>query len=147
VKIPLPVISVVASELGSSLSHTQIDSLADYASLEGSLPACNRVDKIRYWLKGANDARGVDPLEALGKFLEEFMDVPEGSSFNGDTGRIEINPPHPGKQRIMATLAQYGLTYLKGRVLESGKRIVAKSLEEVVRNRDLPGLQAEFDRI
>lgn len=104
--IPVPVIAVVALVLEPHLSHTQIDTLMESLGIPGPVPTGNKVDKLRAWLKRANGSEVPNALRTLGQVLEEFMEVdPEWGP--RDT-QVE------GRKRIVAKLAEHGLTYVKG---------------------------------
>jgi hypothetical protein len=53
----------------------------------------------------------------------------------------------PGKKRVREMLAHYGLSYaLGGIILGTGSSPASSSLQELLRSKDLPGVQREFQR-
>jgi hypothetical protein len=120
--IPVPVIAVVAQVLETHLSHTQIDTLMESVGVPGPVPMGNKVDKLRAWLKRANGEDVPDALRTLGQVLEEFMEVdPEW----GSPSETQVQ----GRKRIVAKLAEHGLTYVKGgNIVASGGVAVSPSV-------------------
>jgi len=103
-------------------------------------PPGNKVDKTRAWLRWANE-NADDPLALLGKVIVEFMEV-NTSGYASDT---DLDPE---RDRVIKILNDYGLSYSKGGyVFSAGATNISKSFQEIIRARDLSGLQTEFDRI
>ena len=101
------------------------------------LPVGNKQVKARAWLNHANDTMP-NPLATLGKVINELMEV----SFQ--TG--EAIDPEPA--RLNAVLGNYGLSYVRGGYIAvSGAKAVSKTFQDIVKARDLPGLEIEFERI
>jgi hypothetical protein len=113
----------------------------ELAGIEGQPPpGLNKVDKTRAWLRIANE-KCADPLAALGTVLTEFMEV---DSF-GYGVQTDLSAE---REKIRQALASHGLSYIKGGVIVlTGATAVSKSIEEIIRERDLGGLQTEFERI
>jgi hypothetical protein len=106
-----------------------------------SPPGGNRQVKTKAWLQHANQTVS-DPLNTLGMVLAEVMEVRDSSS-EWDTDVVE-----PQRERIRKALASYGLEYFKGGyIVTIGATTVSKTLQDIIRARDLSGLQTEFDRI
>jgi hypothetical protein len=77
-----------------------------------------------------------DPLLVLGLILQEFMEVDGSPSFGRE-----------GRPKLEAMFAKYGLGYvIGGRIIELGTAAVSRTLESMIRSRDLSGLQTEFER-
>jgi len=140
-KIPVPVIAVVSDVLAMRYTHSRLDFLMEQAGIEGEPPPGNKVDKTRSWLKRAN-ADGVrDALPLLGKVLEEFMEV--DSAGYGVQADLSAD-----RERVTDKLAEYGLAYVRGgHVVRANFGAVSRGLEQIIRDHDLAGIQAEFDRI
>jgi len=140
-KIPVPVIAVVSDVLAMRYTHSRLDFLMEQAGIEGEPPPGNKVDKTRSWLKRAN-ADGVrDALPLLGKVLEEFMEV--DSAGYGVQADLSAD-----RERVTDKLAEYGLAYVRGgHVVRANFGTVSRGLEQIIRDHDLAGIQAEFDRI
>jgi hypothetical protein len=140
-KIPLAVIAVVSAALANSYSHADIDQFMEAAGIEmDPLPVGNRQVKARAWLKHANETMP-DPLATLGRVINELMEVPTPQFRTGET----INP-EPAK--VADVLENYGLSYVRGGYIAvSGAKAVSNTLQDIIRARDLPGLEIEFERI
>jgi hypothetical protein len=139
-EIPVPVIAVVADVLATRYTHSRIDYFMEAAGVAGLPPCGNKVNKSRAWLRQANQLNP-DPLAALGKVITELMEV-NSSGYASDT---DLDPK---RQRVIEVLGKHGLVYLLGGIIgQSGASVAARTLQEIIRQRDLTGLQAEFDRI
>lgn len=143
-KIPNPVIAVVADVLGSHYyNHTRLNTLFTEAGAPGDPPAGNCVQKCDQWLKVCNADPAVDAFGVLGKVVENFMELDRTPS------PWDPSPPgeDPGKKRVRNILARYGLSYAPGGViLAAGSSPASKSLQELLRTKDLPGVEKEFQR-
>src|SRR5216683_8274660 len=74
-RIPFPVIATVADVLAAKYTHTKLDFLMKKAGVTGAPPepGKNKIDRSRDWLELANFEN--EPLNALGKAIEEVMEV------------------------------------------------------------------------
>lgn len=137
--IPTAVCLVVGDEIGSHYySHRRIDSLFAQAGAPGDPPEGSCVDKSCEWLRRASLDTSVDGLSVLGAVLEGFMEVEP--SVQSDVWPLR-------KARIEKILGQNGFSYLQGgHVVPVGASVQARTLEEILRARDLPALQVEFQR-
>jgi len=140
-KIPIAVAAVVADVLAPRYTHNRIDHFMERAGIEGEIPpGINKVDKTRAWLKVANE-KCTDPLAALGTVLVELMEV-DTAGYGVQTDLSE------DRQKVQTALGAHGLCYFKGGfIAASGATAVSKTIEEIIRERDLAGLRTEFDRI
>jgi hypothetical protein len=139
-KIPVPVIAIVSDVLATRYSHSRIDYFMEAAGIEGGPPSGNKVDKTRSWLRLANES-SPDPLATLGKAVTELMEV----NSSGYASEADLNPE---RERVNKVLGEHGLSYMKGgHIVALGATAVSKSLQDIIRARDLSGLQVEFDRI
>jgi hypothetical protein len=75
VKIPIPVIAVVAYVISNRFTHSRIANLADAAGIKNNDRdfVGNKLDVVRFWLKCANV--DTEPLSKLGAFILELMGV------------------------------------------------------------------------
>jgi hypothetical protein len=139
-EIPVPVIAVVADAFGTKYTHVRIDYFMKSAGVLGEPPLGNKPDKTRLWLNQANKLNA-DPLAILGKVIAELMEV-DGGGYASDTSL------EPERENVREVLAANGLAYLKGGyIVTTGATTVSRTLQDIIHNRDLPGLQTEFDRI
>ena len=105
-----------------------------------SSPGGNRQVKTRSWLRHTNETMP-DPLATLGRVIIELMEVDTSGSAWESTTR-------PLQERVSRVLAEYGLAYMKGGYITNiGSTAVSRTLQDIIRARDLSGLQTEFDRI
>ena len=141
-KIPLAVIAVVSAALANRYSHADINQFMEAAGIVmHPLPDGNRQVKSRAWLIHANETMP-DPLATLGKVISEFMEL--GAMSFGRTGEAS----DPEMDKITTVLRSYGFSYLKGGYISaSGAKVVSTTLQDIMRTRDLPGLEIEFQRI
>jgi len=141
-KIPIAVMAVVSDALANRYTHAEINNLMEAAGIEReNPPGGNRQVKTRTWLQHANDTMP-DPLATLGTVIIEMMEV-QARSYSWDGEWVE-----PQREKIRAALSNYGLSYMKGGyIVAIGTTAVSKSLQDIIHDRDLAGLQTEFDRI
>jgi hypothetical protein len=143
-KIPNPVMAVVADVLGGHYyNHTRLNTLFAEAGAPGDPPGGNCVQKCERWLKACNDDPQIDAFAVLGRVLENFMELERVPS------PWDPSPPaeDPGKKRARDVLARYGLSYQQGGViLGAGSSPASKTLHEVLKARDLAGVEKEFQR-
>lgn len=110
------------------------------ANIPCNPPIGNKVDKTRAWLRFAND-NSADPLATLGKVIAELMEV----NTSGYSSETDLEPE---REKVNRVLSENGLTCVKGGyIVTIGTTAVIRTLQDIVRARDLSGLQTEFDRI
>lgn len=133
-KIPSPLIAEVADAIASHLgSHSKIAILFQRCGAPGPDPPGNMVDRISAWLRAANDDQYVDAFVVLGCLLEDFME------------RASTDPIL--KARMTRALAVHGLSYHQGgRIIGNSGSLPSRTVEAMIRERDLPGLEIEFRR-
>jgi hypothetical protein len=138
-RIPIAVIAVVSDTLASRYTHDAINQLMEAVGLEmNPLPGGNKQVKTRAWLNHANKTSPA-PIEILGTVLAEFMEK------DSDEWDKQL---HTDQERVSEVLGKYGLCYMKGGYLAAlGATKISKALQDIIRARDLSGLQTEFDRI
>jgi Abortive infection C-terminus len=143
-KIPNPVIAVVADVLGSLYySHTRLNTLFSEAGAPDDPPEGNCINKCDRWLKRCNEDPTVDALVVLGRVLENFMELRQAPAPWDEAPQKE----HPGQRRICEILSRYGFSYQTGgMIFGSGTGPATKSLNDLLRAKDLPGVEKEFQR-
>ncbi len=136
--LPVPVCSVIGDVLGSFIyNHRALEILFYEAGAVGEVPEGNCVTKCQAWLKRMH-IEAPNPAAVLGKILEEFMEVDQ-------TFRQEEQ--EAGRKRIHDVLAQFGLSYHQGGlILGAATALPTKSLNQVLKDRDLAGVDMEFER-
>lgn len=141
-QIPKAVSAVVGQVLGSHYyNHRRIETLFEEVGAPGDPPQGNCETKCIDWLRRCNRDHP-DPYQVLGGVLEEFMELPTADwSLSGD------DPWRKERDRVEKVLARYGLSYRRGgRIIGGGDAASAKSLEEIIRDRDLASVEDEFGR-
>ena len=139
-EIPAPVIAVVAQEVASSETHATLDSLFMYAGAPSDPPLGSKHVKALEWLRRVNKDESIDPLKVLGRLIESYMDVtidPAGSWVEGRQRR---------KDKIAQVLANSELQYVKGGRVVGALGTPSRTLEELIRERDLASINEEFER-
>ena len=139
-QIPNAVIAVVSQEIQNYYSRTTLDMKFEEHGAPGEPPAGNKCIKSSEWLKRANKDETIDALALLGGVLENYMEVDLPNQWN-------IEELNKGRLRITETLAKHGLAYQTGGNI-SGAKIAAptRTLEVILRKKDLVSVQQEFDR-
>ncbi len=121
--------------------HATLNRLFAESGAPGDAPEGNCVDKSVAWLKRAAADPECDGLRVLGAVLEQFMDT-------DIQGHYHFNDEHSKQQvRVRQLLNREGLEYVRGgRVIVAGSVAPIRQLEAILRERDLGGVNTEFDR-
>ena len=136
--LSVPVCSVVGGVLGSFIyNHKALETLFYEAGAAEPVPEGNCVVKCQAWLKRMH-SDVPDPVAVLGKVLEEFMEVDR-------VGQEEEQSA--GRTRVTEVLAKAGLSYQGGGlIVGAANALPTKSLNQVLKDRDLSGVDREFER-
>ena len=136
--LPVPVCSIIGDVLGSFIyNHRALETLFYEAGAVGEVPEGNCVAKCQVWLKRMH-IEVPDPPAVLGKILEEFMEVDR--TFGQEEQEAE-------RKRIYDVLGRFGLFYHQGGlILGAATALPTKSLNQVLKDRDLAGVDKEFER-
>ena len=138
--IPEAVITVVADILSSHYSHDKLNTIFMEYGASGEIPGGNKVYKCSQWLKRANWDETVDAFAVLGGVLKEYMDVETKYDPNQSRWLEE-------RERIRRILGKHGLSYHGGgQILGAVTGAPSRSLESIIRERDLGALDIEFQR-
>ena len=133
-------IAVVSEALANRYTHAEINQFMEAAGIEMAIPPeGNRQVKTRAWLNHVNESMP-DPLGTLAQVITELMEVRPGHEWEtaGD----------PNKEKVDRILGRYKLTYVTGgHIVTTGATTVSKTVQDIIKARDLSGLQTEFDRI
>ncbi len=121
--------------------HTTLERLFAESGAPGDVPQGNCVEKSVAWLKRVATDPTVEGLPILGALLEQFMDTDIQGHYN-------YNGEHAKQQaRVRQLLLREGLEYVRGgRVMSAGSVAPARQLEAILRERDLGGVNTEFER-
>jgi len=137
--LPIPVCSVVGDVLGGFFYHHKtLEALFYQAGAVGEVPPGNCVVKCQTWLKRMHTEVD-DPTAVLGKVLEEFMEADRSGYYGASQAA--------GRKRIAGILGKCGLSYRAGgQIFGAGNALPTKSLKDVLTNRDMVGVDKEFER-
>jgi hypothetical protein len=142
-KIPSPFLAVVADILSTRYSHAQLDLLFVEKGAPGDPPAGSKPVKCQIWLNLVNK-ECADPFSVVGGIIENIMEEVPGSPFYGGSsaGTIKLR-----NDRIEAALSRHGLRYAQGgHIYPVSGLAPSRTLDTILRTRDLTALTAEFER-
>lgn len=148
-EIPAPVIAILSEYISEVETHASIDDLFLYAEAPSEIPIGSKFVKTQTWLRRINKETK-EPLIILGRLIECYMELPEieGESLSliNEKPIPSANPKKDFKNKLQATLARYNLTYFSGGIISDGSSSPSQSLGELIKNRDVPSINAEFIR-
>ena len=135
--IPNSVIAEVSRALARHYySHSALNNLFMRCGALGDPPPGNLIDKSSAWVRRANEEAGVDAFAVLGCILEEYMDE-----------ETEVADRLGQRDRIKRALAHHGLAYHRGGRITGGEAgAPSRTLQSIIRDRDLSALEVEFER-
>ena len=143
-QIPAPVVAVCAEILSQRNTHASLDSLFMFAGAPGDPPEGSKWVKAQDWLRRINNDETLQPLRVLGRLIEAYMEEepPEGGPFD------DFPPPTEteDQQKIRKALARYDLQYIRGGSIAGTLGTPSRTLEDFIRERDLPAIDQEFTR-
>jgi hypothetical protein len=107
----------------------------------GDPPPGSKHTKALEWLRRINKDESVaDPLAVIGRLIEGYLEAPLDEENSWDEFKIKRN------NRILKVLAQADLQYIKGGKLVGSLAAPSRTLQEIIRGRDLTAINHEFDR-
>ena len=120
-----------------------------YADAPGDPPAGSKHAKALEWLRLLNKQHS-DPISVVGRLVEGYMEDPDHAA-DAPAPSSFFPPPFVEQKRsfcrkLETLLARSGLQYRTGGVIDSGGASPSKTLEQLIKGRDLPALHHEFDR-
>ena len=68
------IIGTVSPILAEAFTHSRLNDMFLAAGFPGDVPDGNKSDKVRNWLRRANN-ECADPLAMFGRLIAEFMDI------------------------------------------------------------------------
>jgi hypothetical protein len=145
-EIPAPVIAVLADNLPNLETHAGLDNLFLHADAPGDPPEGSKPVKTQAWLRRINK-ESENPLLILGKLIECYIEIPDQDktdvlSFDSQTE----NPKNEFKKKLISTLEKCNLQYIPGGLISDGRSAPSKSLSDLIKGRDIPSIEAEFNR-
>ena len=138
--IPGPVLAVCAEVVSNRETHASLDSLFTYAGAPGEPPEGNKLAKAHAWLRSTNKDDSIQPLDVLGRLIENYMEPPLVLENEFDELRVKV------RDRISTVLGQCELQYLKGGRVVGALGTPSRTLEEYIRERDSGAIDEEFHR-
>lgn len=145
-EIPAPIIAVLSEGMPSMETHASLDNLFSYAEAPGEPPEGSKPVKVQAWLRRVNKEAKY-PLTVLGRLIECYMELP-GIDGNASSlfGLPLVDPKKEFKNKIEAILSRCNLTYISGGVISDGSSAPSRSLGDLIKGRDIPSIDAEFNR-
>lgn len=138
-RIPGLVIREVAEAFERAYSDDQLDTLFMRAGATGEPPRGLKRSKVREWLGRIDADPEVDALGILGHLLQDFME--------GHPSRYVERDAEALRERIQKALASHGLSYQPGgKIIGGPVSAPSRLLADLIRARDLPAVNAEFER-
>ncbi|EAQ67566.1 hypothetical protein MED121_16604 [Marinomonas sp. MED121] len=145
-EIPAPIIAVLSERLPSIESHTSINNLFLFADAPGEVPEGAKPAKVQTWLRHINKESDL-PLQILGKLIEPYMEYSGDESEDEDVfGNNKVDKRISLKLKLVSALERYNLSYLTGGIISDGSSAPSRSLAELIKGRDIPTIESEFNR-
>jgi len=144
--IPAPVIAVLAEGIPEIETHASLDNLFYYADAPGEPPEGSKPVKTQAWLRLINKESD-EPLVILGKLIECYIEIAEDDLTTQDIA-FGATPSQQldFKNKILAILERCNLSYIQGGFISDGSSAPSKSLQELIKSKDIPSIEAEFFR-
>ena len=122
-------------------SHRLINNLFIEKGAPGDPPIGNCGQKCQQWLTRASDDGHVDAYGLLGGVLEKFMEADIVHNYQN------MEALESARERVRSILARHGLSYHGGgKIIGAKSGLATRSLENILRARDLTALETEFNR-
>jgi len=145
-EIPAPVIAVLADNMPNFETRAGLDSLFLHADAPGDPPEGSKQVMTQAWLRRINK-ESENPLVALGKLIEFYMEIPEQDEGENTFFASPIgNPKKEFKEKLKSILSGCNLTYMSGGYVSDGSSAPSRSLAELIKGRDIPAIDTEFNR-
>lgn len=138
--IPAALLAVVAEISAKRETHASLDNLYTYAGALGEPPEGSKATKALAWLRSTNKDNSVVPLSVLGKIIEIYMEESLDLGNSLDVQKLE------DRARILKSLGDCQLQYVKGGKVVSSLGTPSRTLEEFIQERDMVSIDQEFSR-
>lgn len=138
--IPAAVLAVVAEISARRETHATLDNLYIYAGAAGDPPVGSKPAKALAWLRATNKENSVTPLLVLGKIIEAYMEESLSPESSWDVPKLE------DRARIIKSLGDCQLQYVKGGKVVGSLGTPSRTLEEFIQERDTASIDQEFSR-
>lgn len=138
--IPAPVIVVLSEVLPETETHAGLNRLFMHAGAPGDPPVgVNKQVKVQEWLRQTNKDASVNALEVLGRLIEPVIEADCDAPTIGEFRR-------ECKQKVEAALARCELHYVTGGVIAGALGPASKTLDDLIRGRNMDAIEQEFTR-
>ncbi len=145
-EIPAPVIAVLSEHIPEMETHASLDNLFSFSEAPGEPPEGSKPVKVKAWLRRVNKETE-RPLAVLGRIIECYMELPEAEESSRSLfGAPTIDVKKEFKRKLEAILSRCNLTYISGGIISDGSSASSRSLAELIKGRDIPSINAEFNR-
>jgi len=145
-QIPAPIIAVLSENMPNVETHASLDNLFFYAEAPGEPPEGSKPVKVQSWLRRVNKESEF-PLVVLGRIIECYMELPDTeASASSWFGAPDLNVKKQFKARLETALSRCNLTYISGGIISDGSSAPSRSLSDLIKGRDIPAIDAEFNR-
>lgn len=138
--IPASVLSICAEVAARRETHATLNSLFTYAGAPGDPPPGSKQAKALDWLRITNKDESIQPLDVLGRLVENYMEAPLDPNSSWDV------QPLQDREKITMALAQCELQYIRGGKVVGALGTPSRTLEEFIRERNISAIDTEFDR-
>lgn len=149
-KIPVTIIKLLINVIPPHHTHEEINIIFQRACAPNEIPAGSRKSKVSVWLNAVN-AKCENPLHVLGKIIEEFMDGEFIGDYYKNYTQEEIAEEKEkikeDQTKITKALYKDKLVYSRGGHINKIETISVASLQDIVKERGLGGVNAEIERI
>lgn len=139
-QIPKPLSAYLATVIAQRNTHGTIDTKFQMYGAPGDPPTGNKEQKCLQWLDRAALDPSCDAFTLVGGLLHDIMEPQmRGIYYDSDTR---------DREAIEKQLARHGFVYVAGGGLSRGDMIATptKTLQDVLRQGDFPGVDEEFKR-
>ena len=138
--IPAALLAVVADISARRETHASLNNLFTYAGVPGEPPEGSKPAKALAWLRSTNKENSANPLAVLGKIIETYMEESLDPKNSLDVPKLD------DRARIVKSLGDCQLQYIKGGKVVGSLGTPSRTLEEFIRERDTASIDQEFSR-
>lgn len=138
--IPAALLAVVAEISSRRETHASLNNLFTYAGAPGEPPDGSKPTKALAWLRSTNKENSVAPNSVLGKIIETYMEESLDPKNSWNDQKLE------DRTRILKSLGDCQLQYVKGGKVVGSLGTPSRTLEEFIQERDTSSIDQEFSR-
>jgi hypothetical protein len=135
--IPRPVVALLSDVLAEAHTHGQLDRLFLSIDLAGDPPNENKVVKCMTYFARLGVQHPTTAMQRVGRLLQDLMETPP----------LVAEVREGQRRRVRDVLAQFGMSYVQGgNIMTAHVAPTARTLQDILRARDLPAVEQEFTR-